>query len=186
MRYVSRRIAAQQQMGYEMSNSATSKTINPIVKQVNYLDPSDAATLIALLDMYAQDPMGGGEPLADSVKVRLCQDLSAHVGASSWIAYVDGQPAGLLNAFLGYSTFKARPLINVHDIAVVTAYRGQGVGQALLDTLEKYAQTLGCCKLTLEVLSGNHSAQRAYVHFGFEQYALSAATGQALFMQKWL
>ncbi len=99
---------------------------------------------------------------------------------------MDKHPAGLLNAFTGYSTFKARPLMNVHDIAVAPQYRGQGIGQALLDALELYAKTLGCCKLTLEVLSGNQTAQRAYQHFGFEQYALSEATGQALFMQKWL
>lgn len=159
---------------------------NILIKKVNYLDSCDEADLIGLLDMYARDPMGGGEPLADQVMKRLCKDLASHPGAISWIAYVDKHPAGLLNAFTGYSTFKARPLMNVHDIAVAPQYRGQGIGQALLDALELYAKTLGCCKLTLEVLSGNQTAQRAYQHFGFEQYALSEATGQALFMQKWL
>lgn len=157
-----------------------------LVKKVDYLNTADAAALVGLLDMYAQDPMGGSEPLDVAVKARLCTDLANHPGAISWIAYVDQKPAGLLNAFMGYSTFKARPLMNVHDIAVDPAYRGQGVGQALLDALQRHAQEKGCCKLTLEVLSGNHVAQRSYQHFGFEQYALSAATGQALFMQKWL
>ena len=157
-----------------------------VVKKVDYLEPADASALVALLDMYARDPMGGGEALKDHVKSRLCSDLAAHPGAVSWIAYVNNQPAGLLNAFKGYSTFKARPLMNVHDIAVDPAFRGQGVGQALLDALEQYAQANDCCKLTLEVLSGNQVALRSYLHFGFEQYALSAETGQALFMQKWL
>ena len=157
-----------------------------LVKKVNYLDPADASALIGLLDMYACDPMGGSEALKEEVKECLCRELAAHPGAVSWIAYVNDQPAGLLNAFKGFSTFKARPLMNVHDIAVDPAYRGQGVGQALLDALEKYAQQSGCCKLTLEVLSGNYVAQRSYQHFGFEQYSLSAETGQALFMQKWL
>ncbi len=157
-----------------------------LVKKVDYLDRADAAALVGLLDMYARDPMGGSEALNEQVKARLCTDLAIHPGAVSWIAYVDNKPAGLLNAFKGYSTFKARPLMNVHDIAVVAAYRGQGVGQALLDALEKHAMEMGCCKLTLEVLSGNHIAQRSYQHFGFEQYALSTETGQALFMQKWL
>jgi hypothetical protein len=40
--------------------------------------------------------------------------------------------------------------------------------------------------LTLEVLSGNQVAQASYARFGFAQYELSALTGQALFMQKWL
>ncbi len=157
-----------------------------LVKKVDYLDRADAAELVGLLDMYARDPMGGSEALNEQVKARLCTDLASHPGAVSWIAYVDHKPAGLLNAFRGYSTFKARPLMNVHDIAVDPAHRGQGVGQALLDALEKHALEMGCCKLTLEVLSGNHVAQRSYQHFGFEQYALSAETGQALFMQKWL
>jgi len=159
---------------------------NILVKKVDYLNRADAQELVGLLDMYAQDPMGGSEALDPAVKARLCMDLSNHPGAVSWIAYVDNKPAGLLNAFKGYSTFKARPLMNVHDIAVDPEFRGQGVGQRLLDALEKYAQELGCCKLTLEVLSGNQVAQRSYQHFGFEQYALSAETGQALFMQKWL
>jgi GNAT superfamily N-acetyltransferase len=174
-----RRIAAQQHSGFHMPN-------NILVKKVDYLNPTDATALVGLLDMYAQDPMGGSEALDEQVKARLCTDLANHPGAVSWIAYVENEPAGLLNALMGYSTFKARPLMNVHDIAVDPAYRGQGVGQALLDALEKHAVECGCCKLTLEVLSGNHVAQRSYQHFGFEQYALSAETGQALFMQKWL
>jgi ribosomal protein S18 acetylase RimI-like enzyme len=76
--------------------------------------------------------------------------------------------------------------MNVHDIAVNPAQRGKGIGQALLKALEAHAQQLGCCKLTLEVLSGNGLAKQLYARFGFEQYALSAAMGQALFMQKWL
>ena len=159
---------------------------NIVVKKVNYQDSVDAAMLVELLDMYARDPMGGADALDEQVKARLCVDLACHPGAVSWIAFVDHKPVGLLNAFKGYSTFKARPLMNVHDIAVDPAFRGQGVGQRLLDALETYAQESGCCKLTLEVLSGNQVAQRSYQRFGFEQYALSVETGQALFMQKWL
>lgn len=157
-----------------------------VVKKVNYLDPTDRLALISVLDMYARDSMGGGEPLADEVKARLCDDLARVPGAVSWLAWLDQQPVGLLNALQGYSSFKARPLMNVHDIAVDPAERGKGIGQALLMALEEHAQQLGCCKLTLEVLSGNNVAQQSYARFGFEQYTLSALTGQALFMQKWL
>jgi len=135
---------------------------NILVKKVDYLNPADATALVGLLDMYAQDPMGGSEALDEQVKMRLCTDLANHPGAVSWIAYLDEKPVGLLNAFMGYSTFKAKPLMNVHDIAVDPAYRGRGVGQTLLNTLETYAMDNGCCKLTLEVLSGNQVAQRSY------------------------
>ena len=157
-----------------------------VVKKVNYLDPADRIALIALLDMYARDPMGGGEGLAPETKARLCDDLAKIPGAISWLAWSGQVPIGLLNAMPGYSTFKARPLMNVHDIAVDPSCRGQGVGQALLAALQDHARALGCCKLTLEVLSGNAVAQQSYQRFGFEQYALSEATGRALFLQKWL
>jgi len=74
----------------------------------------------------------------------------------------------------------------VHDIAVLSRHRGQGVGQALLKAAEDYARARGCCKLTLEVLSGNAQALSSYKRFGFAQYELAAAAGQAQFMQKWL
>ena len=156
------------------------------VKVVNYLDPVDRRALITLLDMYARDPMGGGAALPEETKGRLCDDLAKLSGAISWLAWIDQEPVGLLNALPGYSTFKARPLMNVHDIAVAPAYRGQGVGQALLAALQAHARAQGCCKITLEVLSGNVQAMRSYERFGFEQYALSPETGQALFLQKWL
>ena len=156
------------------------------VRQVDFGATRDRQALVELLDMYARDPMGGGEGLDDSVKARLCDDLAAMPGAVSFIAWRAGKPLGLLNAMPGYSTFKARPLLNVHDIAVRPDCRGLGVGQALLAALEAYARALGCCKMTLEVLSGNAVATRSYLRFGFEQYALDPAVGHAMFMQKWL
>ena len=156
------------------------------VQRVDYLNAQDAQALVFLLDAYAQDPMGGGEALHPEASSRLCADMSRIAGAASFIAWLDGQPIGLINCFEGYSTFKAKPLLNVHDIAVLTGHRGQGVGQALLQAAEAHALSRGCCKLTLEVLSGNAPAMASYKRFGFEQYELDPAAGQAQFMQKWL
>jgi len=156
------------------------------IKRVDYLDAPVAQALVFLLDAYAQDPMGGGEALNPENAARLCTDMARIPGAASFIAWLEGKPIGLINCFEGYSTFKAKPLLNVHDIAVLSAHRGQGVGQSLLKAAEDYAQARGCCKLTLEVLSGNAQALSSYKRFGFTQYELAAAAGQAQFMQKWL
>jgi ribosomal protein S18 acetylase RimI-like enzyme len=86
----------------------------------------------------------------------------------------------------GFSTFACRPLVNVHDLAVAGAYRGQRIGERLLAFVETLARKRGACKLTLEVLSGNASAMRLYARAGFAQYELDPAAGQAGFMQKWL
>ena len=156
------------------------------VQRVDYLNENDAKALVFLLDAYAQDPMGGGEPLQPEAAARLCADLSRIASAASFIAWLDDKPIGLINCFEGYSTFKAKPLLNVHDIAVLDGHRGQGVGQALLQAAQAHALSRGCCKLTLEVLSGNAPAMQSYKRFGFEQYELDPAAGQAQFMQKWL
>jgi GNAT superfamily N-acetyltransferase len=128
------------------------------IKRVDYLDGPDAQALVFLLDAYAQDPMGGGDALQPEAAARLCSDLARIAGAASFIAWLEDKPVGLINCLEGYSTFKAKPLLNVHDIAVLAGHRGQGVGQALLKAAQDHAHTRGCCKLTLEVLSGNAPA----------------------------
>jgi ribosomal protein S18 acetylase RimI-like enzyme len=158
--------------------------------RVDYRNPRDAQALVMLLDAYARDPMGGGEGLSEEVKLRVCTDLAQRPGAASWIAWrVEGESAqaiGLINCLEGYSTFKAQPLLNIHDIAVLPAHRGLGVGQALLAAAQAHAQSSGCCKLTLEVLTGNATALASYQGFGFAAYTLDPAAGQASFMHKWL
>lgn len=160
------------------------------VRRVSYVDPVSCAALLKLMDVYASDPMGGGKLLPNEVKERLCKDLSSNPAAISFLAWRDGleppEAIGLINCFLGYSTFKARPLLNIHDIVVLPEYRRQGVGQALLAAAEVEARERGCCKLTLEILSGNALAMASYTRFGFEPYTLDPKAGQAGFMHKWL
>ena len=160
--------------------------MTPTIRRVDYRAPVDRAALIALLGAYAQDPMGGGSPLPDKVKAKLCDDLAAHPLAVSFIAWADDAPVGLVNAFEGYSTFMASPLLNVHDIVVLPTHRACGIGQALLAACEAHARERGCCKLTPEVLSGNARALHSYERFGFAPYTLDPSQGQALLMQKWL
>lgn len=163
------------------------------IQRVDYRAPQDGLHLRQLLDLYARDPMGGGEPLATSALERLCGDLARRPDAASFLAYRGADtnnptriPIGLINCFEGYSTFKAQPLLNVHDIVVHPAARGQGVAQALLAAAQHLAIERGCCKLTLEVLSGNTVAMNAYDRFGFKHYQLDPGAGHAVLLQKWL
>jgi ribosomal protein S18 acetylase RimI-like enzyme len=98
----------------------------------------------------------------------------------------DATPVGLVNCIEGFSTFACKPLVNVHDVAVLSGYRGQHIGERMLALAEEIARARGACKLTLEVLSGNAGAQRLYQRVGFANYQLDPAAGQAQFLQKWL
>ncbi len=147
-------------------------------------DAGDATDLVALLDEYARDLMGGGKPLRDEVKKRLPGDLAVRAGCVVLLARLDGIPAGAAVAFEGYSTFEASPLLNLHDFVVAPAFRGRGVAKSMLQRLEEVARSRGCCKITLEVLSNNHRARGIYAAAGFGAYELDPAAGQALFFQK--
>nr|WP_321439694.1 GNAT family N-acetyltransferase [uncultured Hyphomonas sp.] len=154
------------------------------IRQADYADPSDAAALTGLLDVYARDPMGGGKPLSAHTQEHLAAELAARPTAVSFLAFDDGAPAGLLNAFEGFSTFACKPLLNVHDIAVHPDHRGKGIGKLLLDAAEAEARRRGCCKLTLEVLSGNTRAKGVYEAAGYRAYELDPEKGHALFLEK--
>jgi ribosomal protein S18 acetylase RimI-like enzyme len=102
------------------------------------------------------------------------------------LAFDGATPVGLVNCIEGFSTFACKPLVNVHDVAVVASHRGQRVGEQMLALAEQIAIQRGACKLTLEVLNGNLSALKLYERIGFAHYQLDPAMGHAVFLQKWL
>ena len=154
------------------------------VAAVDLDDPAQAASFLDLLDHYACDPMGGGEGLKPGVRVGLIAALRLQPGFHGAMAWQGGVAVGLINCFSGFSTFAAQPLLNVHDIVVRQNVRGCGIGQVLLAWAEARARELGCCKLTLEVLSKNELAMASYRRAGFVPYELDPAAGQALLLQK--
>jgi GNAT superfamily N-acetyltransferase len=160
--------------------------VNLRVADVDLYDSAQAAAWLDLLDHYARDPMGGGEGLSDYAKLHLVRTIREVPGFHGAMAWLDGKAVGLIDCFAGFSTFAARPLLNVHDIVVHASRRGQGIGQALLQWAEQRARELGCCKLTLEVLSNNTRAMASYHQAGFVPYVLDPAAGHALLMQKYL
>ncbi len=151
---------------------------------VDYTNQRHGQEIIELMSEYAQDPMGGEKDLSNEVKQNLVASLAKIPKAFSVIAYVDEQPAGLINCFEGFSTFVCQPLINIHDVIVSSDYRGQGISSLMLEKVEQIAIERGCCKLTLEVLEGNKTAQNSYQKFGFSAYELDPEVGRALFWEK--
>jgi len=159
------------------------------ISRVNYTDPVHAQALVALLDAYAQDPMGGGAGLSDYAKTHVVAGLASRTQAFSVLAFAPDAsqtPVGLVNCIEGFSTFAAKPLVNVHDVIVLPDWRGHGVAGAMLEAVIQIARERGACKLTLEVLSGNQQALRAYAKLGFDAYQLDPEAGTAQFLQMWL
>ena len=142
------------------------------IRDADLADSADATAVVDIVNAYAEDPMGGGAALPSDVRTRLVPGLRAHPTTFVLLALVDGRPVGVAICFHGFSTFSARPLVNVHDLAVLPEARGRGVARALLAAVEARARARGCCKLTLEVLEANRPARALYARVGFTDVAV--------------
>lgn len=149
-----------------------------VVRAADLAVTADAGAYLVQLNAYARDPMGAGAPLPDGHGERLLRDLSQRPGTHVLLAECGADTVGFATCFLGYSTFQARPLLNVHDIAVLPAWRRRGVGRLLLDAISELAGSLGCCRITLEVRDDNLGARGLYENAGFRPASC------ALFLEK--
>lgn len=154
------------------------------IRLADFSQQQDKQALITLMECYAQDEAGGGYGLSGFVKENLATSLASIEGAFTVLAFIEDTAVGLINCFEGFSTFRCRPLINIHDVIVVNEFRGKGIGLKMLEKVESIAKDRGCCKLTLEVLEGNTKAKRAYEKFGFASYQLKPEMGSAVFLEK--
>jgi ribosomal protein S18 acetylase RimI-like enzyme len=146
--------------------------------------PTHGQAVVQLMDEYARDPMGGGTGLSEYTKANLIAALLQRPTVHPLLAWQADRAVGLIVCIEGFSTFACRPLLNIHDVIVSYEHRGQGISKLLLKKAEELAIAKGCCKITLEVLTGNTIAQAAYKSAGFGGYELDPAMGQALFWEK--
>jgi GNAT superfamily N-acetyltransferase len=128
--------------------------------------------------------MGNDAPLPPDVLGRMAAGLAALPTTRVLIAYEGDEPVGIATCFVGFSTFRARPLLNIHDLFVRADRRGRGIGKALLGAAAARAAGLGCCRLTLEVSERNERARRVYEGVGFAQVGLGTPGGGVLFYSK--
>ena len=144
---------------------------------------SHQQAVLAMINEYACDAFGQSQPLDNDVRQALVGELRAHPTTHIMLAYSDEEPVGIAVCFRGFSTFKAKPLLNIHDLGVHRDHRGKGIGWKLLDAAERKARDLGCCRLTLEVADLN-AARRLYRRFGFVGDDQATAEQKSWFMDK--
>ncbi len=154
------------------------------VRPADLRDPAQESAYLRMLDAYAEDPMGGGAPLAEAVRKQVVPGLLSHPTTRVWLAWNGAEPVGMLVGFVGFSTFRAKPLLNVHDLAVIPEYRGQQIGETLLAAAEAHARENDFCKMTLETQAVNTRARALYKRFGFGNFAPGADAHETIFLEK--
>jgi GNAT superfamily N-acetyltransferase len=111
----------------------------------------------------------------------------ARAGAAKATSTSDGRDAaeavGFALYFTTYSTFLGRPGIYLEDLFVSPAWRGRGVGRALLTHLAKLAVARRCGRLEWAVLDWNEPAIGFYKRLGarpMDEWTVYRVTGDAL------
>ncbi|HEV2280587.1 MAG TPA: GNAT family N-acetyltransferase [Acidobacteriaceae bacterium] len=129
----------------------------------------DAELMMALVRELAEY-----ERAPDAVKIgaeQLARDGFPEAGGERYfeclIAEADGQPAGMALYFPVYSTWRGRCL-HLEDLFVRPAFRGRGIGKALLTRVAAIAVERGCAKLFWHVLDWNQPAIDFYKSLGAE------------------
>lgn len=148
----------------------------PATVQVRSAQPADTEALFGLIQALA-----AYEKLSDSV-TGSAELLRSHLFgdrpfAEALVAEarpIDGDEAtlgeatlvGLALFFYNYSTFLTKPGIYLEDLFVLPAYRGQGVGKALLQGTIERGRAQHCGRVEWSVLDWNAPAIAFYEHMG--------------------
>src|ERR1700744_3493330 len=82
------------------------------------------------------------------------------------IAEWEGEPVGFAVWFLNFSTFSGRPGIYLEDLFVRPAFRGKGIGKALLVDLAKACVSNGWSRVQWAVLDWNTPSIEFYKSLG--------------------
>ncbi|MBN1158114.1 MAG: GNAT family N-acetyltransferase [Bacteroidales bacterium] len=130
-------------------------------------DPVHCHALINLMNEYITDEMGGGMPYTDRQKEMLLEGLKNHPTKIVFLAVIDGNFIGLLNCFVNFGTFSAKPFVNIHDVIVTKSWRNKGIGRQMLERTIVESRRMGCSKVTLEVREDNGNARHLYKSLGF-------------------
>ncbi len=103
--------------------------------------------------------------------------------AEAVVGEVDGRVVAFALFFTNFSTFLGQPGLYLEDLYVQPAFRGTGLGKALLAHLGALAVARGCGRFEWSVLDWNANAIRFYERMGatvLPDWRICRITGAAL------
>jgi GNAT superfamily N-acetyltransferase len=123
--------------------------------------PADAPQILQYirdLAEYEREPEAAVATEADLLKHAFGEHPLVRVTLAEW----EGQPAGFALWFLNFSTWEGKPGLYLEDLFVPPAFRGKGIGKALLQHLAALAVRSGWSRFQWQVLDWNTPAIEFY------------------------
>jgi GNAT superfamily N-acetyltransferase len=111
---------------------------------------------------FEREPEAAIVTAADIERYAFSENPLVRVTMAEW----DGEPAGFALWFLNFSTWQGKPGIYLEDLFVRPAFRGNGIGTALLKELAALAVKEGWTRFVWQVLDWNTPAIEFYEAMG--------------------
>jgi len=124
--------------------------------------PSEAEALVALIAQL------GYPTSADAVRERVERLWSSEVDRLV-VAELEGEIAGLASLHTSLSIAYDAPAAKLSAIVVDERHRRRGIGQALVEEMEREAERRGCCLVFLTTAARRADAHAFYERIGFEE-----------------
>jgi GNAT superfamily N-acetyltransferase len=145
-------------------------------------EPRDVAAIVALITELADYERLSHLVQATPEKL-LPQLFGDKPAAECVVGEVGGEVVAFALFFSNFSTFLAKPGLYLEDLYVRPAFRGGGLGKALLEHLAQLAAGRGCGRFEWSVLDWNVDAIGFYEKFGatvMPEWRICRITGDGL------
>lgn len=150
--------------------------------QIRPAAEKDVSLLLAFVRALAEYEGLGDQVVATESSLRSAL-FRAQPHGEAVIADHQGESVGFGISFHTFSTILGRRGMHLEDLYVTPAWRGRGVGRALLAHMARVAVERSCGRLEWWVLAHNEPALRFYEHLGarrMEEFRVFRLTGEAL------
>lgn len=138
------------------------ETKNFTVRKATIDDCDIILHLIALLAEYEKEPESAIATKEDLLKYGFTDNPLFYC----ILAEIEGNVIGFALYFLTFSTWQGKPGIYLEDLFVIPAYRGLGIGKALMKTVAQHGVEMNCTRMTWQVLDWNTPAIDFYQRCG--------------------
>ncbi len=154
----------------------------PIELHIRRAEESDTALVLNFIRKLAEYEKLAHEVTTDEETLHASL-FGPNPAAEVLLAHLGGEPAGFAVYFRNFSTFLGRAGIYLEDLYVEPAFRGKGIGTALLRELAGIAVDRGYRRLNWAVLDWNRSAIEFYRRMGavlLDDWRICRLSGEAL------
>jgi GNAT superfamily N-acetyltransferase len=154
----------------------------PADLRISPAQPRDVPVILSFIRKLAEYEKLSHEVVADEDTLRESL-FRANPTAEVLLAYVGDNPVGFAVYFRNFSTFLGRSAMYLEDLFVEPAYRGRGIGKAILAHVAKVAKERGCQCLNWAVLNWNRPAIEFYRRLGavlLHDWTVCRLSGSAL------